>query len=42
MALKELGQASATSEANTSVVITPPGFLPRYLLQDFEKLLLKD
>ena len=42
IAVKEFGQASATSDANLSVVITLPGCLPRYLLQALEKLLLND
>ena len=42
MGVKEFGQASPTSDASTSVVITQPGCLPRYLLQAFEKLALKD
>jgi len=37
----ERGQASATRDANLSLVITLPGFAARYLLQAFEKLLLK-
>ena len=40
--MKEFGQASATSDANLSVLITLPGCLPRYLLQTLEKLLLND